>query len=300
MTDGTTQGSVLEVFTNHGSGSTVYVLTLHGLYRSDDGGNTYAVVNPAPIAGTHAVVDPTDEMRLFATGGWEVFLSEDGGATFTSRSAGLPTASGSAAWLFMRRSDPSSLEVVYPDGGVFRLAHVSNFRPVKRTADIVRVFFEVQKRRPAHLTLAGQGPDLGIARELCAELDICEQVTFAGASYDIQEVYRQNHLFLLLSDYESFGLSALEALACGTPAVASRAGGLTEVIEDNETGLLCPVGRVEEIAERIVSLLMDRDAWEAMSRRAARSARLRFSRDEIVPQYESYYESLLNKPKEAP
>lgn len=188
--------------------------------------------------------------------------------------------------------------VPYPAGRPFQIMHVSNFRPVKRTADVIRVFYEIQKKVPAHLTLAGEGPDLGLARELCAELGFCDKVTFAGSRVNIESIFKQSHLFLLLSDYESFGLSALEAMACGTPVVVSDSGGLTEIVQDEKTGLLCPVGDIGAIADRAVSLLTDKNRWEEMGRQAARDALERFKEDVIISQYEAFYKKVLNDTKE--
>ncbi len=182
----------------------------------------------------------------------------------------------------------------YPKGKSFQILHVSNFRPVKRTADTIRVFYEIQKHIPAHLTLVGEGPDLGIARELCSELGFCDKVTFAGSRVNIEKIFRQSHLFLLLSDYESFGLSALEAMACGIPVVASRSGGLTEVVQNEKTGILCPVGEVNTIAMCCVELLLNKKKWEEMGQSAALSALERFSNDIIVSKYEACYEKILN------
>ena len=184
----------------------------------------------------------------------------------------------------------------YPGKGEsFVLVHASNFRPVKRVADIIRVFFEVQKELPARLKLVGKGPELGIARELCAELGICDKVEFCGSVFDIARVFRNSHLFLLLSDYESFGLSALEAMACGAPAAASRAGGLPEVIQDNGSGLLNPVGANYEAAQRIIRLLRQPDKWRAMSQQAAQAARERFSIAQVIPRYERLYHQVLEE-----
>lgn len=182
----------------------------------------------------------------------------------------------------------------YPSNGEpFHLIHASNLRPVKRIADIIRVFHEVQKKIPARLTVLGEGPEKGLARELASQLKLCQKVHFTSTAENVPDMMRSAHCKLLLSDYESFGLSALEALACGTPVAASRSGGLPEVIEDGVTGLLCPVGEVDVTAHRIVALLQNRRLWEAMSDAAARIARERFLVDHIVPQYEKIYESVM-------
>jgi N-acetyl-alpha-D-glucosaminyl L-malate synthase BshA len=182
----------------------------------------------------------------------------------------------------------------YPDaGGEFHLLHASNLRPVKRITDVVRVFHEVQKHLPARLTILGQGPEKGMAEELVAELNLTPHVTFTESALDMPGHLRSAHLSLLLSDYESFGLAALEGLACGTPVAASDAGGLPEVVVRDRTGLLCGVGDVTCSARAIVDLLSDRARWEAMSRAAAEDAARRFGLEQIVPQYEKLYERVM-------
>lgn len=180
----------------------------------------------------------------------------------------------------------------YPEPGApFILMHASNFRPVKRVTDICRIFYHVHKQIPARLMLLGKGPELGLVRELCSELNMCGSVDIVGSRPDIENAMKQSHLFLLMSQYESFGLSALEALACGVPVAASRAGGLPEVIEDGVSGMLEPVGDVHAMADRIVALLTDRPAWEAMSRAAAKRSR-HFENTKMIKQYETLYEGL--------
>jgi N-acetyl-alpha-D-glucosaminyl L-malate synthase BshA len=176
----------------------------------------------------------------------------------------------------------------------FHLIHASNLRPVKRITDVIRVFHSVQKELPARLTVLGEGPEKGIACELAAELNLCGKVNFTSTAEDVPAMIRSAHLKLLLSEYESFGLSALEAMASGTPAVASRSGGLPEVIEHNVTGLLCKVGDVEAIAAEVISLLSDQSRWETMSQAAAHHVRQHFTVEQIVPQYEALYESMIS------
>lgn len=172
----------------------------------------------------------------------------------------------------------------------FHLLHASNLRPVKRIADIVRVFYEVQKALPARLTILGEGPEKGLARELAAELNVAGKVTFTSTSDDVPEMMRSAHLNFLLSEYESFGLAALEGMACGTPVAASSGGGLPEVIAHERTGLLCPVGDVACTARQVIELLQSRERWEAMSRETVADVRQRFALAEIVPRYEELYE----------
>ncbi|MHC4605625.1 MAG: N-acetyl-alpha-D-glucosaminyl L-malate synthase BshA [Planctomycetota bacterium] len=182
----------------------------------------------------------------------------------------------------------------YPGPGEpFHLVHGSNLRPVKRIADVIRVFHLVQKEVDARLTILGEGPDMGIAKELTAELRLCPRVQFLGNANNMPEELRSAHLCLLLSDYESFGLFALEGMACGAPAAATSGGGLPEVVTHNETGLLCPVGDVCCTAEEVVKLLKDRARWEAMSRATAAAAREKFGVEKVIGQYEALYAGVL-------
>jgi len=189
----------------------------------------------------------------------------------------------------------------YPSDGAFQVLHASNFRPVKRVFDVIRSFAAMRKELPnARLLMVGDGPERGAAIELAAELEIAHAVDFPGTQIDIEQAYRDSHLFLLLSEYESFGLSALEALACGTPVIASRAGGLVEVIEDGQTGRLCPVGDAAAVAAAGIELLTDAGRWQRMSTAAKTDARRRFCLELIVPQYEAFYESVLRGESRSP
>ena len=184
----------------------------------------------------------------------------------------------------------------YPD--VFReqgidgrrvLMHVSNFRPVKRVVDVVRIFARVTREIPSLLMMVGDGPDRVQAEEEARRLGVEDSVSFLGKIEAVAPLLAGAHLFLLPSQSESFGLSALEALASGVPVVASRTGGLPEVVEDGTTGVLCAIGDVEGMARASIDILGDEDRWQAMSAAAAADARRRFSLPAVVEQYERLY-----------
>ena len=176
------------------------------------------------------------------------------------------------------------------DGGRRVVMHVSNFRPVKRVRDIVQIFARVRESVPSVLVMVGDGPDRVDAEAEARTLGIDRDVHFLGKLEAVAPLLAGADLFLLPSQSESFGLSALEALASGVPVVGSKTGGLVEVVKEGVTGALRDVGDVDAMAVASVDILSDRDRWQAMSREAAADARARFSRDDIVRQYESLYE----------
>jgi L-malate glycosyltransferase len=176
------------------------------------------------------------------------------------------------------------------------LMHISNFRPVKRVRDIVRVFARVNEKVPALLVMVGDGPERVEAEDEARELGVSEFVLFLGKIDAIAPLLAGAHLFLLTSDKESFGLSALEALASGVPVIGARAGGLPEVVTDGVTGYLCDVGDVDAMAEASIGLLTDPARWQSMSDAAAADARRRFSEDAVIAQYETLYEHTLQLP----
>jgi L-malate glycosyltransferase len=183
--------------------------------------------------------------------------------------------------------------LAHPDEKI--LMHVSNFRPVKRVLDVIEIFARVLPRVPSRLVMVGDGPDRPRAAARAEELGIGERVLFLGKHASVDELLACADLFLLPSESESFGLAALEALACGTPVVASRVGGIPEVVPDGEAGLLFEVGDIETMAEASAALLADVERWREMSRAARSSAVERFSSDRIVPIYESFYQEVLNR-----
>ena len=173
------------------------------------------------------------------------------------------------------------------------LMHVSNFRPVKRIADVIAVFDRVRRKRPARLVLVGDGPDRSLAERLVASGGFEDQTTFLGNVSAIETILPIADVFLLPSDAESFGLAALEAMACGVPVVGTRAGGLPEVVEDGRNGFLLSVGDVDGMAAAVLSLLEDRDRWRPFSSSARERAVSAFPEEAIVARYRAYYESVL-------
>lgn len=197
-----------------------------------------------------------------------------------------------------RRIDAPGLRTRFTGGGeqVRIVTHVSNFRPVKRVDAVIAVFERIHRRVPSRLLLVGDGPDLPAALRLAREAGLAEHVHTVGAQEDVLPLLSVSDVFLLPSAQESFGLAALEAMACGVPVVASAVGGLPEVIEDGVTGYLCPPDALDDMAERAVALLSDDERRRAMGQEAARQVRERFCEDRIVPQYEACYRRLVSSP----
>jgi N-acetyl-alpha-D-glucosaminyl L-malate synthase BshA len=172
------------------------------------------------------------------------------------------------------------------------LVHVSNFRPVKRVGDVVKIFAGVREKMPATLVLVGDGPDRDAAEHAVDGLGLRKDVRFLGKVENVGDVLRGAELFLLPSATESFGLAALEAMACAVPVVASAAGGIPEVVEDGQTGFLAPPGDVAAMTERALRVLENSAEYERLKQNAAARA-LEFSADRIVPRYEKLYEEVL-------
>jgi N-acetyl-alpha-D-glucosaminyl L-malate synthase BshA len=175
------------------------------------------------------------------------------------------------------------------------LMHLSNFRPVKRVLDVVKVFALVVKEIPARLVLVGDGPDRSTAEWLAHDLGIYDKIHFMGKQERVNELLPLADLMMMPSKLESFGLAALEAMACRVPAIATAVGGVPELIDDGVTGLLYPVGAVEQMAEGAIALLSDPPRLEAMREAARKTARERFCSTLVVPHYLRYYESVLAK-----
>jgi N-acetyl-alpha-D-glucosaminyl L-malate synthase BshA len=173
------------------------------------------------------------------------------------------------------------------------LMHLSNFRPVKRVTDVVKIFARVVREVPARLVLIGDGPERSAAEWLAHDLGIQSKVTFLGKQERVNELLPLADLLLMPSQLESFGLAALEAMACKVPSIATHVGGVPELIDDGVTGLLYPVGDVEGMAMGALSLLRDRDRLQAMRDAGRKTAQSRFCATLVVPQYVRYYEEVL-------
>ena len=180
------------------------------------------------------------------------------------------------------------------------LVHVSNFRPVKRVMDVLEVFLGVREAMPARLLLVGDGPDRARLEERCRKLRCCDAVTFLGNIAAVEEILTGADLFLLPSESESFGLAALAALSCEVPVVASRAGGIPEVVRDGVDGLLYPVGDIGGMAAGARDLLSDPERHRRFALAARQGAVERFSEDNVVARYRALYERTLALDAENP
>ncbi|HZB87189.1 MAG TPA: N-acetyl-alpha-D-glucosaminyl L-malate synthase BshA [Terracidiphilus sp.] len=178
-----------------------------------------------------------------------------------------------------------------PDEAI--LIHLSNFRPVKRVVDVVKVFARVTEQVPARLMLVGDGPDRSAAEWLAHDLGIQDRIHFLGKQERVNELLPLADLMVMPSELESFGLAALEAMACKVPTVATRVGGVPELIDDGVSGLLFPVGEVKAMAEGAIALLKDRAKLETMRDEARQTARTRFCSTLVLPHYVEYYERVL-------
>lgn len=188
-------------------------------------------------------------------------------------------------------------ERLVPDPVAKIAVHVSNFRPVKRVAAVIEIFARVCRARPAHLLMVGDGPDLGAATRLVRDLKLDDRVHFLGEQDQVPSLLSIADVFLLPSAQESFGLAALEAMACELPVVASRVGGLPEVIDHGTTGFLHPPDDLDGMAASALALLADADLHRRIAAAALRSVHVRFCAEKIVPLYERYYEEVLAAPQ---
>jgi N-acetyl-alpha-D-glucosaminyl L-malate synthase BshA len=173
------------------------------------------------------------------------------------------------------------------------LVHLSNFRPVKRVTDVVEVFARIAPIIPSRLLLIGDGPERSAAEFLAMKHGIADRVDFLGKQENVNELLALADIMLMPSEMESFGLAALEAMACRVPAIATNVGGVPELIEHQHNGLLYEVGDIDGMAAGALSLLTDPGRLEAMSLAARRTAQDKFCASRIIPLYEAYYEQVI-------
>jgi len=175
------------------------------------------------------------------------------------------------------------------------LLHTSNFRPVKRVEDVVRVFAKVKQEIPCHLILVGDGPSRSSAEALAHELGLGKEVCFLGKQELVHEILQSATIFLLPSKNESFGLAALEAMSCGVPVIAARTEGIPEVVTHGELGFLSEVGDVDDMARNCIRLLQDKALYQKISSEGRKVAVEKYGREKLISKYEDYYYQVLGK-----
>ena len=174
------------------------------------------------------------------------------------------------------------------------ISHISNFRPVKRIPDIIKVFDNIQKEIPSKLMMIGEGPEKKDAKKLVKKLGLQDKVVFLGNSYEIDRILCYSDLFMLPSETESFGLSALEAMASGVPVISTNSGGLSEVNIQGVSGFLSNVGDIEDMSKNAIHILSDEKRLNEFKANARKEAQ-KFDLHQIVPQYEAIYEETMSR-----
>lgn len=196
--------------------------------------------------------------------------------------------------VFKPQGDSCLKQKLAPNGEKL-LLHTSNFRPVKRVTDTIKLLKEIEDKIPVKLVLVGDGPDRSECERLARELHLIHKVVFLGKQEGLVEILNCADLFLIPSQSESFGLAALEAMSCGLPVISSSVGGLPELVRHNETGYIAEIGDIDRMARYTLDLLTNDKKYKMFSDKARKRAHDKFRKDIIIPQYESYYEKILGK-----
>ena len=197
--------------------------------------------------------------------------------------------------VYLRGENTSELRQEYAPGGERLLVHLSNFRPVKRVTDCIEIFDLVRKQIPSKLLMIGDGPDRSRAEWLAVQKGIHNDVIFLGKQEQVQEKLALADILLLPSELESFGLAALEGMACEVVPIATRVGGIPELIEHGKSGYLADVGDVETMARYAIELLNDEKALQETAKASRAVAQSRFCASRIIPQYEDFYRRVLER-----
>src|SRR5436190_21675413 len=192
---------------------------------------------------------------------------------------------------FTRKPIDAFKKMIAPNGERV-LMHASNFRRLKRIPDVIKIFKEVNDKIPSRLMLVGDGPERPAAEDICRELNLCDEIRFVGRQEQMEDILAIADLFLLPSEYESFGLAALEAMAAGVPVVSTNAGGLTEINIPGVTGYMGDVGDVKTMGQQAIKILRDNDVLKQFKNRAAAHAK-KYDISNIIPEYEKLYEKFL-------
>jgi N-acetyl-alpha-D-glucosaminyl L-malate synthase BshA len=197
--------------------------------------------------------------------------------------------------VYTRKQNAAELRAEYAPNGEPLLVHLSNFRPVKRLSDVIEIFDRVRKQMQAKLLLIGDGPDRSVAEWMSVQKGIHEDVLFLGKQDQVEEKLGISDILLMPSELESFGLAALEGMACEVVPIATRTGGVPEVIEHGTSGFLADVGDVDTMARYALDLLNNESQLRAMGKQARAVAKARFCSSKIVPQYEEFYRRVLER-----
>jgi L-malate glycosyltransferase len=259
-----------------------FITTLHGTDITLVGKDkTYAPVVAFSINQSDAITAVSDHLRL------ETF------STFHIEKEIQVIHNFVDVERFSRKPIDAFRKVIAPNGERI-LLHASNFRKIKRVQDVIHIFANVNKVIPSKLLLVGDGPERPMAEELARELKICDEVRFVGKQQDMEEIFAVADLFVLPSEYESFGLAALEAMAAGAPVVSTNAGGLPEIILQGECGYMAEVGDVEGMSRYALDILSDETTLQRF-KKAAKAQAASFDIHKIIPQYEELYERVVRR-----
>jgi N-acetyl-alpha-D-glucosaminyl L-malate synthase BshA len=194
---------------------------------------------------------------------------------------------------FSRKPIDAFKKLIAPNGERI-LLHASNFRKIKRVEDVVKIFYNVSKQIPSKLLFVGDGPERATAEDLSRQLDICDDVRFVGKQEQMEDILAIADLFILTSEYESFGLAALEAMAAGVPVISTNAGGLGEIMVQGVTGYMANVGDIEALSNFAIDILQFDELLKQFKDNAIKHAAL-FDIKIIIPKYEQLYDEVLNK-----